>query len=161
MQQRTFTCSFEHYSSREEMTPMMQELAEASIQAMQAAYAPYSKFNVGAALLLENGVVIKGNNQESAAYPSGLCAERVAFFAASANYPGVRIVAAAVTALSAQYVQGEPVTPCGSCRQSMLEYELKQASDIPLLMISPSGETLLSPSIKQLLPLYFESKGKF
>ena len=143
------------------MTPKMQELAEASIQAMQDAYAPYSKFNVGAALLLENGVVIKGNNQENAAYPSGLCAERVAFFAASANYPGVRIVAAAVTALSAQYVQGEPVTPCGSCRQSMLEYELKQGADIPLLMISTSGETVLSPSIKKLLPLYFESRGKF
>jgi cytidine deaminase len=161
MQQRTLTCSFEHYSSREEISSELQSLVEACMQAMEAAYAPYSKFYVGAALLLENGVIIKGNNQENAAYPSGLCAERVAFFAASAQYPGVRIMAAAVTASSAQYVQGDPVTPCGGCRQSMLEYELKQSSDIPLLMISPSGEILISSSIKQLLPLYFESRGKF
>jgi len=161
MQSRTFTCSFEHYASREEIPSEIQNLAVACLQAMKSAYAPYSGFQVGAALLLENGVIVKGNNQENAAYPSGLCAERVAFYAAGANYPGIRIVAAAVTASSAQYVQGDPVTPCGSCRQSMLEYELKQQFDIPLFMISPSGEILKSPSIKQLLPLYFESKGKF
>jgi cytidine deaminase len=161
MQQRTFSCSFEHYSSRQELSADMQELAEACLQAMHNAYAPYSQFRVGAALLLENGVIVKGNNQENAAYPSGLCAERVAFFTASANYPNVRIVAAAVTASSAQYSQGDPVTPCGSCRQSMLEYELKQEHNIPLFMISPSGEVIRSHSIKQLLPLYFESRGKF
>lgn len=161
MQLKTFSCSFEHYTSREELSQKYRELADASLEAMQNAYAPYSKFQVGAALLLENGVIVKGNNQENAAYPSGLCAERVAFFNASANYPNIRIVAAAVTASSAQYTQGDPVTPCGSCRQSMLEYELKQGENIPLLMISPSGEVILSSSIKQLLPLYFESRGKF
>lgn len=161
MQSRTFTCSFEHYASREEIPSEIQGLAIACLQAMENAYAPYSGFQVGAALLLENGIIVKGNNQENAAYPSGLCAERVAFYAAGANYPGVRIVAAAVTASSAQYIQGDPVTPCGSCRQGMLEYELKQQFDIPLFMISPSGQILKSPSIKQLLPLYFESKGKF
>jgi cytidine deaminase len=161
MEKQILTCSFERYTSREEIEPDMHELISSCLEAMQSAYAPYSGFSVGAAVLLENGIVVKGNNQENAAYPSGLCAERVAFFAAGANHPGVRIVAAAVSASSQQYTTGEPVTPCGSCRQSMLEYELKQSIDIPLYMISPSGEILKSSSIKQLLPLYFESRGKF
>ena len=161
MEKQIFTCSFERFSSREEIEPEMQILISSCLESMNNAYAPYSGFTVGAALLLENGIIVKGNNQENAAYPSGLCAERVAFFSAGANYPGVRILAAAVTASSQQYTFGEPVTPCGSCRQSMLEYEIKQAIDIPLFMISPSGEILKSPSIKQLLPLHFESRGKF
>jgi len=161
MEKLTLSCSFERFASRNQIDQNIQPLLDACTDAMQRAYAPYSTFRVGAALLLENGVIVQGNNQENAAYPSGLCAERVAFFAASANYPGVRIVAASVTASSSQYTAGEPVTPCGGCRQCMLEYELKQNADIPLYMMSPSGEVTLSSSIKQLLPLYFESKGKF
>jgi cytidine deaminase len=161
MHTKTFSCSFEHYVSREEIAQDKQALLDACLSAMAHAYAPYSHFSVGAAVLLENGVLVMGNNQENAAYPSGLCAERVAFYAAGANYPGIRIVAAAVTASSNQYTQGDPVTPCGGCRQCMLEYELKQRTDIELFMISPSGEILKSSSIKQLLPLHFESSGKF
>ena len=161
MEKLTLSCSFERFASRNQVDQNIQPLLDACIDAMQRAYAPYSSFRVGAAILLENGVIVQGNNQENAAYPSGLCAERVAFFAASANYPGVRIVAASVTASSNQYTEGEPVTPCGGCRQCMLEYELKQEADIPLYMMSPSGEITLSSSIKQLLPLYFQSKGKF
>jgi cytidine deaminase len=161
MEKLTLSCSFERFTSRNQVDQNIQPLLDACFDAMQRAYAPYSTFRVGAALLLENGVIVQGNNQENAAYPSGLCAERVAFFAASANFPGVRIVAASVTASSSQYTEGEPVTPCGGCRQCMLEYELKQDADIPLYMMSPSGEITLSSSIKQLLPLYFESKGKF
>jgi cytidine deaminase len=161
MHTQTFSCSFEHYASREEIASDKQALIDACLGAMNNAYAPYSHFSVGAAVLLENGVLVLGNNQENAAYPSGLCAERVAFYAASANYPGIRILAAAVTASSSQYQQGNPVTPCGGCRQCMLEYELKQRTDIELFMISPSGEILKSSSIKQLLPLHFESIGKF
>jgi cytidine deaminase len=161
MEKLEITCSFEQFKSRAEINPEWWSLIDACRDAMDKAYAPYSNFRVGAAVLLENGIIIIGNNQENAAYPSGLCAERVAFFAAGANYPGVRIVAAAVTASSANYLHGAPVTPCGSCRQSMLEYELKQRSSIPLIMLSPSGEIILSGSIQQLLPLYFESAGKF
>ncbi|MFM7726292.1 MAG: cytidine deaminase [Flavobacteriales bacterium] len=161
MEFQTFTCSFERFSSREEITAEHQTLLDASIEAMANAYAPYSGFSVGASLLLENGTIVTGSNQENAAYPSGLCAERVAFFAAGAQFPNQRIIAAAVVASSASFKSGEPVTPCGSCRQSMLEYELKQQHNILLYMISPSGEIVASPSIKQLLPLYFESKGKF
>jgi cytidine deaminase len=161
MEKLELTCSFEQFTSRAEVKSEWQSLIDACLEAMRNAYAPYSNFRVGAAVLLENGVIVSGNNQENAAYPSGLCAERVAFFAAGANYPGVRIVAAAVTASSANYLQGVPVTPCGGCRQSMLEYELKQGSIIPLIMLSPSGEIILSGSIQQLLPLHFESTGKF
>jgi len=161
MEKLTVTCSFERFASRDQLNQTIQPMLDACVDAMHRAYAPYSSFRVGAAILLENGVIVQGNNQENAAYPSGLCAERIAFFAAGANYPGVRIMAASVTASSAQYTEGDPVTPCGGCRQCMLEYELKQDADIPLYMMSPSGEVTMSPSIKQLLPLFFESKGKF
>jgi cytidine deaminase len=161
MEKLTLSCSFERYASRDQLNEAIQLMLEASLEAMHRAYAPYSSFRVGAALFLENGVIVKGNNQENAAFPSGLCAERVAFYAAGANYPGVRIIAASVTASSSQYREGDPVTPCGGCRQCMLEYELKQHADIPLYMMSPSGEITVSPSIKQLLPLFFESNGKF
>jgi cytidine deaminase len=161
MEKLTVTCSFERFASRDQLNQTIQPMLDACVDAMHRAYAPYSTFRVGAAILLENGVIVQGNNQENAAYPSGLCAERIAFFAAGANYPGVRIMAASVTASSAQYTEGDPVTPCGGCRQCMLEYELKQDADIPLYMMSPYGQVTMSPSIKQLLPLFFESKGKF
>jgi cytidine deaminase len=108
---------------------------------------------------LEDGRTIQGNNQENAAYPSGLCAERVAIFAAGANFPGIDITAIAITASSATFTSGDPVTPCGSCRQSMLEYELKQNAPIEVYLLSPSGQVIRIPSVSQLLPLYFESKN--
>ncbi len=155
------SCEFERHETRATLDAEIQPLLDACIEATNSAYAPYSSFYVGAAVLLETGIIIKGNNQENAAFPSGLCAERVAIFYAGANYPGVRIIAIAVTARSVNYTQGEPVTPCGGCRQSLLEYELKQQADIPIYMISPSGAVVVSKSIKQLLPLYFEHSGKF
>jgi cytidine deaminase len=160
MEKFNFSCTFERYNSADELSAEMQTLVQAGIDAMHLAYAPYSGFSVGAALLLENGIIVKGNNQENAAYPSGLCAERVAFFSAGASYPNQRILAVVITASSALYTQGEPVSPCGSCRQSMLEYELKQRAPIPLYMISPSGEIIMAPSIQSLLPLFFDSRGK-
>jgi cytidine deaminase len=161
MEYLNLPCKFERHKSRETITPEIQPVIDACLEATEKAYAPYSSFHVGAALLLENGMIIKGNNQENAAFPSGLCAERVAIFYAGANHPGVRIMGIAVTAKSVNYTKGEPVTPCGSCRQSLLEYELNQQSDIPIYMVSPSGEVIVSKSIKQLLPLYFEHSGRF
>ena len=152
---------FERHETRSTINPEIQPLIDSCIEASEGAYAPYSNFYVGAAVLLENGTIVKGNNQENAALPSGWCAERVAIFYVGSNYPDERIKAIAVTARSANYTQGEPVTPCGSCRQSLLEYELNQQSDIPVYMISPSGEIIVSKSIKQLLPLHFEHSGKF
>jgi len=151
--------TFERYENDAEFAPEIQMLLKASVEAMHRAYAPYSKFHVGAAVLLNDATVVQGNNQENAAYPSGLCAERVAIFAASANHPDKKITAIAVTASSTTFTSGEPVTPCGSCRQSMLEYELKQNTPIVVYLLSPSGQVIRIPSVSQLLPLYFESKN--
>jgi cytidine deaminase len=152
---------FERHHSHATLNEEVLPIINACIEARNNAYAPYSHFHVGAAILLENGIIIKGNNQENAAFPSGLCAERVAVFNAGANFPGVRIKAIAITARSLNYTHGEPITPCGSCRQSLLEYELNQQSDIPIYMLSPSGEIIVAKSVKQLLPLHFEHSGKF
>lgn len=120
------------------------------------AYAPYSKFTVGCALLLENGIIIHGNNQENAAYPSGLCAERVAIFAAGANHPGVSVKKMAITAGPAGSNYAEPVPPCGACRQSIAEYELRQSSPIEIYFMGVTGKVARSKSLSDLLPLIFD-----
>lgn len=142
--------------------PSVDELDEVSLQlhlaaktALKNAYAPYSEFKVGAALLLENGEIILGNNQENAAYPSGLCAERVAFFAAGANHPGVKIMAAAIVAGSEKYEVTEPVSPCGACRQVMAEYETKQKLAIPVIFSGETGSIFKVDAVGDLLPLKF------
>ena len=110
--------------SQEETTLMMQ-----AVEARSKAYAPYSKFTVGAAILLDNGIVVQGSNQENAAYPSGLCAERVVIFYAGANYPDNKIVKLFISATPSDRDSENPIPPCGSCRQSIAEYEIKQ--DLP------------------------------
>lgn len=128
-------------------------------KALLGAYAPYSEFKVGTAVLLENGEIILGNNQENAAYPSGLCAERVAFFAARANHPHQRIMAVAIQASSESAPVNEPVSPCGGCRQVMAEYEHNQQSPIPMLFSGESGPIYRVESVSELLPFAF--KGDF
>ena len=134
-----------------------QQLMQAAIEAGKNAYAPYSNFHVGAAVLLENGEVVIGNNQENASYPSGLCAERVAVFQAGAKYPNVAIKAIAITATSQNYVVDKPVAPCGSCRQAISEYEQKQNSPITLLFMGETGEVMKCRSIADILPLAFNN----
>lgn len=145
------------FDSLEELSAKDNKLMLAAIEARKKAYAPYSNFQVGAALLLENGAVVSGNNQENACYPSGLCAERVAMFYAGANFPGVVIMAIAISATSINYVVDKPAAPCGNCRQSMSEYEVKQKQDIPVLMMGEKGEVLKCNSIAEILPLAFDS----
>ncbi|MBI2723079.1 MAG: cytidine deaminase [Bacteroidetes bacterium] len=128
-------------------------------KAMENAYAPYSNFFVGAALLMENGVIVTGNNQENAAYPSGLCAERVAIYHASSQHPDVKIKAIAVTARTDSKVLNTPVSPCGSCRQSMSEYEVKFKTPIKIIMMGQEGPVYISASISNLLPLTFTSES--
>jgi cytidine deaminase len=135
-----------------------QLLINASI-AKENAYAPYSKFKVGAALTLANGQTILGNNQENMAYPSGLCAERVAFFAAGAQYPGMAIHKIAITAASDNFPSNHPIAPCGACRQAMLEYEMNQKSPITLIMRGTAGKVYRMKGISQLLPLFFHEEG--
>lgn len=141
----------------EELSQVDAGLMAAAREALENAYAPYSQFNVGAAVLLADGTVVRGSNQENAAYPSGLCAERTAIFAAGSNYPNQRIVAVAVTARPAHSPVCVAVSPCGACRQVMLEYEVKQNQPIRFLMQGENGETYLLDSVECLLPLKFSA----
>jgi cytidine deaminase len=157
--QITGNYTFDVFDSLNNLNSEDQNLLTAAINAINNAYAPYSNFYVGAAVLLENGKIITGNNQENAAYPSGLCAERVAIFYASSQYPGIKIKSIAVSAKSKKYNINYPIAPCGSCRQAISEYEVKMDSPIRLIMSGESGEIYISPSISNLLPLMFSSKN--
>lgn len=126
-------------------------------KAIKGAYAPYSEFHVGAAVRLKNGEIICGNNQENAAYPSGLCAERVAVFSAVSQHPNIPIEAIAITASKGKKKSTIPVPPCGACRQVLLEYEEKYKSPIKVIIRKgASGETVVINSISDLLPFKFD-----
>ncbi len=124
--------------------------------ALTHAYAPYSKFLVGAALLLDDGSVVTGTNQENAAYPSGMCAERVALYSASAQHPGKRIVRLAVAARRKSGKDLVPATSCGACRQVMLEAESAQKKTFPVVMLAADENWVVIPSAADLLPYGFD-----
>ena len=132
-------------------------LMDKAIEARKKAYAPYSKFNVGAALLLENNKIVLGNNQENAAYPSGMCAERVAVWKAGSEYPNVKILKLAISASSTITKVNKPVGPCGACRQSLSEYEIKQKQPFPVIFMGEFGEIVKTESLDSLLPFSFDS----
>ena len=159
MNKKVLSVEWEVYDRKEDLPTSDAQLLDAAFEAVQHAYAPYSGFSVGAALQLEDGEVIKGNNQENAAYPSGLCAERIAFFWAGANYPGKKIKAVAITAFSQKVSTDHPITPCGACRQSMLEYEMNQGENITIIMQGSTGKIYRMEGVKNLLPLYFNEDG--
>lgn len=140
----------------EELSESSKMLMSKAIEAKTKAYAPYSKFKVGAALLLENNIIITGNNQENAAYPSGICAERVAIWKAASDYPNHKIVALAITASSSSQITSEPVAPCGACRQSLFEYEIKQKDKIEVYFMGEVGKVIKTNSIFDLLPIAFD-----
>ncbi|AWG21314.1 cytidine deaminase [Flavobacterium faecale] len=146
---------FTVYENKEETPEKIQELLEQAISIRKKAYAPYSNFRVGAAILLDNGKVILGSNQENAAYPSGLCAERVAIYQAGALYPDAVIKTIVITAASDHNKTTTPIPPCGSCRQAIAEYEIRQNTDIEIYFTGESGDIYKSESLKNLLPLLF------
>ena len=133
------------YDDIGEMEGEDQELIQQAMKACGLAYAPYSNFFVGAAVLLENGEVVLGANQENAAYPSGLCAERVTLFATSSCHPGKAVKKIAVAARWEGKDTVVPAPPCGSCRQVMLEYENKQENPIEILMLAGNGQWVKAP----------------
>ena len=141
-----------------ELSKIDQELIEKAKDAFSTAYAPYSGFLVGASVLLENAKIISGNNQENVAYPAGLCAERVALFYAGAKYPEVGIKTIAISAKSKTFEIKDVVSPCGSCRQVMAEYQQKQDKDIRILLHSPNDDVLIADSVEDLLPFMFNSE---
>lgn len=152
---KSITCTFEEYTSVEALAANDRLLVEAAVSAMQTAYAPYSQFQVGAALLLDDGTIVPGSNQENAAYPSGLCAERVAFFAAGSQHPDKRMLAVAITT---SYPLPQPISPCGACRQVMAEYELKQGASIRIILASNGGSVMIVEQARDLLPMYFSGE---
>lgn len=131
-------------------------LMEKAIEARKNAYAPYSNFSVGAAILLDNKQIVTGNNQENASYPSGLCAERTAIYYAGAKYPEAKIIKMALTAGSRINQTITPIPPCGACRQAIAEYEVKQESPIEIYFMGETGKVVKSNSLANLLPLGFD-----
>ncbi|MDO5656024.1 MAG: cytidine deaminase [Flavobacteriaceae bacterium] len=144
------------FSDIYECSETVQKLFNKAVEAMEKAYAPYSGFMVGAALQLDNGQVITGNNQENAAYPSGLCAERVAVFAAKSLYPDAQILHLVIVT-SAQNIM-RPVSPCGSCRQVLAEYEQLQQKPFKIYLQSANGGLICVEAATDLLPFNFDSE---
>lgn len=153
MKQIDINISIESYQL-DELSPQDQELVQAAIKATHNAYANYSRFYVGAALRLENGKMVIGANQENAAFPSGLCAERTAVFAAQANYPDSPIETLAIAGRNEKGVLPDPITPCGACRQVILEIEDRYKKPIKILLYG-TQKIYCVRSVKDLLPLSF------
>jgi cytidine deaminase len=157
MKQIKITSSATVYSNLGALSTEDQMLMNKAIKARGNAYAPYSKFHVGAALLLDNGEIVLGNNQENAAYPSGMCAERVAIWQAGSLFPGVKIKKLAISASSTITKVDKPIGPCGACRQTLSEYEINQKEPFPVIFMGEVGEIVKTPSLLSLLPFSFDS----
>ncbi|MFP4472039.1 MAG: cytidine deaminase [Bacteroidales bacterium] len=158
MENLEYISRFEEYPSAEALPASDRELIEHAVRFTENAYAPYSKFFVGAALRLSNGQIITGSNQENVAYPSGLCAERVALFHASSHFPGEAVEAIAITARAEEFEITHPVAPCGSCRQVMAETENRQRKPMRVIMKGHTGKVYATNGIVNLLPFMFQAE---
>ena len=156
MTSKEIKIAYQEYDSTAQLNPSDRELAEAAIEATAGSYAPYSKFNVGAAVRLDSGLIIKGSNQENAVYPSGICAERTAMFYASATYPENAITSIAIAAGQDGVLCDIPVSPCGACRQVMAQYQLKGGQHMSILLVGGSRIWKFE-KVDDLLPLIFDS----
>ena len=159
MEQKFFTIKFDEYSSADELPAEDRELVLAAREATGGSYAPFSKFNVGAAVRLADGTVIKGANQENAAFPSGLCAERVAMFYANASHPDVPVDTLAVTAFQNGDFCSEPAAPCGACRQVMAEVQKRSGKKMRVILAG-KDRIYVFPSVDSILPLIFNNLDK-
>ena len=155
MKEINLTINIKEYSISE-LSSIQQNLIKKAKEIAKTAYAPYSKFRVGSAILLENGKIITGNNQENIAYPSGLCAERVAMFYANAQYPNVPVQMIAITSYFKNDFLIIPSSPCGACRQVLLETEMRFQKDI-LVILAGKNKVQIIKNVKDLLPLFFEN----
>jgi cytidine deaminase len=148
--------TYQEYKSIEELSPEDRELAAEAIKAMEGAYAPYSHFHVGAAVRMSNGQIVRGANQENAAFPSGLCAERTAMFAAGARYPDKDMLSLALAGGVMGRLASQPATPCGACRQVMAQYQAKSGKPMSIIMIS-ADKVWKFEKVDDILPLIFNS----
>lgn len=144
------------YEALKELPLEVFNLMDKAVEARKKAYAPYSKFHVGAAILLDNNVIITGSNQENASYPSGLCAERTAIYYAGSQYPHAKILKMAISAGSLKKQSRKPIPPCGACRQAIAEYEIKQEAPIEIFFMGETGAIAKSNSLSNLLPFAFD-----
>jgi len=147
--------NYEQYATLDELQEEDRALILSAKNASLLAYAPYSEFHVGAALLMEDGSILTGNNQENIAYPSGLCAERTALFYAGANFPELKVKRLAIYGAGALLNSQGPVTPCGSCRQVIAETIKRQGSALEILLSGADGRTVKFNDALDLLPLPF------
>ena len=147
---------YEEFTSASQMSERDRMLVAAALDAQKGSYSPYSQFQVGAALLLADGTVVKGANQENAAYPSGLCAERTAMFAASANYPDVPMVALSIAGSDHGVLCNSPATPCGACRQVMAQYQRKYQHKIEVILVGKK-KIMKFEKVEDILPFVFSS----
>ena len=154
MKEETLTLHYKTYSY-DELPALDRQLIDRAKSACSSSYAPYSHFHVGAAVLLENGEIINGSNQENAAYPSGICAERCTIFYANSRYPESAVLALAIAASTAPgEFLSSPITPCGACRQVLLETQRRFNSPMRILLYGTS-QVLVFNSIDTLLPFQF------
>ena len=153
--QKEYSFKFQLYPNWESLQTIDISVVNKAFEAMEKAYAPYSKFKVGAALLLEDGQIIQGNNQENIAYPSGLCAERVALFHAGAQFPGIEVDLICIVAKGDLMPISQLLSPCGACRQVMLESENRQNKPIRIILVNQDNRTMCIDSAQNLLPFGF------
>ena len=156
MTNKEIKIAFREYDSLEQLDASDMELAKAAVEAMELSYAPYSDFNVGAAVKLEDGEIVKGANQENAAYPSGLCAERTAMFYAGASRPDKAMTGIAIAGGQNGKLTDTPATPCGACRQVMVQYQLKGGRPMSVIMVGGS-KIWKFDKVDDILPLIFDS----
>ena len=150
-------CSnFKVFDSLDEINDTTKLLFQEAQKARNSAYSIYSGFSVGAAVLLENGKILSGSNQENASYPLGLCAERTVLFYANSKFPDIKIKEIAIIAGSVNKVNEEPVAPCGACRQVISEFQINQNSDIGLYFKGQRGKIIYTNSVNNLLPFKFD-----
>ena len=156
MTNKEIKIAYTEYASLDELSAQDKVLAEAAIEAVGSAYAPYSNFHVGAAVRFNDGEIVKGSNQENAAYPSGICAERTALFYASASRPGVPMNGIAIAAAQNGALVKNPVAPCGACRQVMVQYQLKSGNPMEIILIGAEKIYKFS-KVDDILPLIFDN----
>jgi cytidine deaminase len=154
----SITFSYKEFDNTSDLSKADQELVAAAIEAALNAYAPYSKFRVGAAIRLESGKIVNGANVENAAFPSGICAERSALSNTVSNHKNDKPVALAVAAMNEQGLTNEPVTPCGNCRQVIAEEESRTGKQIRIILIGKTKVYVIE-SVSSLLPLQFNNRN--
>jgi cytidine deaminase len=155
MQKKELVISIDVYADSRELDPADALLLNLARKTTGDAYAPYSRFQVAAAVRLTNGKTLTGTNQENASFPAGICAERVALSAASSLYPGMAVTSLAVSYMQAAKKNNNPISPCGICRQTLMEYELRAGGPIRLILAGRTGEIFILRSAADLLPLAF------